>query len=99
MEQELKDFIKNWRVDFVTESAEHVSGLKFRHISQGIDGQEKIEIANLPQWTRRCIEQGDTIEQCERKQAQLYNEFVDIYKNVIVARQNAFQKSVGSHTK
>jgi hypothetical protein len=99
MTRELKDFIDNWQVNALAESAEHISGLKFRHISKGIDGQEKIEVSNLPQWARDFINKGNTIEQCEQMQAQLHEEFVDIYKQVIVPQQSIFYRSATTRTK
>jgi hypothetical protein len=99
MTRELKDFIDQWKVNALTESAEHISGLRFRHISKGTDGQEKIEVSNLPQWAREFISQGNTIQQCEQMQAQLHEEFVDIYKQVIVPQQSAIYRSATTRTK
>jgi hypothetical protein len=99
MTRELKDFIGQWKVNALTESAEHISGLKFRHISKGADGQEKIEVSNLPQWARDFIKKGNTIQQCEQMQTQLHEEFADIYKQVIVPQQNIFYKSATTRTK
>ena len=81
---EIKDFIDNWRVDVSTESAIHVSGLRFRHVKNGIDGREKIEISNLPQWVQSFMAKGNTIKQCEQMQTQLHKEFVEIYNQVII---------------
>lgn len=83
-----KDFIDNWEIDVATESATHISGLEFRHIPEGADGREKIGIYNLPQWGRNFIDKGNTIEQCEKMQNQLYYEFVYIYEHVIKPRKH-----------
>lgn len=96
---ELKNFINDWKVNALTESAVHISGLKFRHVKNGSDGQEKIEISNLPQWARNFIDKGNTVEQCEKIQAKLYNEFIDIYKQVIVPQKNILHQSTLYHTK
>lgn len=79
MTRKLKDFINDWHVNTTTESATHVSGLKFRHLS--ID--DKIHISGWVPWARSFIEQGHTIEECDKMQYQLYYEFVDIYEHVI----------------
>ena len=98
MEQNLKDLMNNWQINYLTESAEHVSGLKFHHVKEGVDGQEKVEVSNLPQWSRSFIAQGNTIEQCEQMQTQLYNEFLNIYKQVIVPGKIGINKVI-SHTR
>ena len=99
MTRKLNEFINDWQVNSLTESATHASGLKFRHISKGVDGGEKIEISNLPQWARSLIDNGNTIEQCENLQNQLYGEFVDIYTQVIVPRKRIMTLSAEKHTK
>ena len=99
MARELKDFISDWQINALTESAEHISGLKFRHLKEGSDGQEKIEVSNLPQWARNFIDKGNTIEQCEKMQSQLYNEFTDIYKQVIIPRKKLIKQSALTYTK
>ena len=38
-----KDYLKDWKIDFVAKSATHVTGLTFKYIEEGLDGQEKIE--------------------------------------------------------
>lgn len=36
-----KDYLKDWKIDFVAKSATHVTGLTFKYIEEGLDGQEK----------------------------------------------------------
>lgn len=95
----IKDFIDNWQINVSNESAIHISGLGFRHIAKGVDGREKIEISNWPQWARSFIDKGNTIEQSEKMQNRLYNEFVDIYKQVIIPRKRIMTISAENHTK
>lgn len=45
-----KDYLKDWKIDFVAKSATHVTGLTFKYIEEGLDGQEKIEVQNLSKW-------------------------------------------------
>lgn len=99
MTKKLEEFINDWQIDAATESATHISGLEFRHIAKGSDGREKIEISNMTQWVRNFINRGNSIEQCKQMQNQLYNEFVDVYKQVIIPRKCIMAISAKNNTK
>jgi hypothetical protein len=100
MDKERNGFIDNWQISVKNESAKHISGLDFRHIPKGIDGREKIEVSNWPQWGRNLIDNGHTIEQCDKLQKQLYDEFVYIYKHIIIpAKHTLFCSFLLSYVK
>ena len=93
------DFIKHWQVNIAEESAIHATGLRFRHIKEGEDGVDKLEVSGLPQWIRFCKSQGVTVEQCQKLQKQLREEFIEIYRQIIAAPKINFVHKIPEDTR
>lgn len=85
------DFIKDWQVNKKDESAIHQSGIGFKYISNGEDGQVTFEILNMPQWFQKEISEGQSFSECKKKLAELRNQFVTIYKETIVSSNSISQ--------
>lgn len=82
-----KDYLKDWKIDFATKSATHVTGLTFKYIEEGLDGQEKIEVQNLSKWFQFCKTKYPDMKQRLKLQSQLQREFWQICQDIIRQRR------------
>ncbi len=87
MSKELKDFIDDWQVNVKEKSATHKSGLQFKYIAEGPDGNAKIEMSEFNKWIDFCKLHGMQHEEIFAMQKILHNEFVQIHQQIL-DRQN-----------
>ena len=92
MEKKLEDFIDDWQIDLQKKSATHSSGLTFRQTNESYDGTNKIEISNLPKWIRLQLQSNKSMAQCKEYQAQLGQEFAQIYTQILNSQSNSMSQ-------
>ena len=96
MVRELEEFINDWQINSAKNEAVHNTGLGFRHNSRGIQGDNDVEISNLPKWytSQRALELSN--DKVDEKIETLQQEFKVIYEKVIVPERAKFQANLKS---
>lgn len=83
--EDIKHFINDWDVNKKDFLATHISGVGFKYIQNGEDGNPRLEILDMPKWFQKEMSKGKSLQECNKYLVQLRNQFIIIHKELMQA--------------
>ena len=79
----MKDFIDNWEVNVINQSATHSSGLEIFVFEVASDGSVVLGYNHYQEWIRKYQKNGINPEIINAELQKLQKQFLEIYKNLM----------------